>query len=134
MVGKQCAISPDYFYLAATTLFYFVIYYYLQVIFILTRWFLGFSGNYLAKSGKFLPSSLAFDFYAKNYHNNHFNKAEIKYLETLASFPQLTFNKRPYLERCLMRLLSLCIPRPSGRSFHGDPATHSTVIRPLIPR
>jgi hypothetical protein len=28
----------------------------------------------------------------------------------------------------------LCIPRPSGRSFHGDPATHSTLIRPLIPR
>jgi hypothetical protein len=28
----------------------------------------------------------------------------------------------------------LCIPRPSGRSFHGDPATHSTPIRPLIPR
>lgn len=30
--------------------------------------------------------------------------------------------------------ISLCIPHPSGRSFQGDPATHSTLIRPLIPR
>jgi hypothetical protein len=29
---------------------------------------------------------------------------------------------------------AVCIPSPSGRSFHGDPATHSTLIRPLIPR
>jgi len=28
----------------------------------------------------------------------------------------------------------VCIPRPSGRSFDGDPATHSTHLRPLNPR
>jgi len=33
-----------------------------------------------------------------------------------------------------LRTVKLCIPRPSGRSFHGDPATHSTHIRSLNPR
>ncbi|WP_083884800.1 phage integrase N-terminal SAM-like domain-containing protein [Thioflavicoccus mobilis] len=29
---------------------------------------------------------------------------------------------------------SVRIPRPFGRRFHADSATHSTTIRPLIPR